>query len=64
MAVLTASFALAQGASAIAFVDTQVLIAAHPAQAEIAALGADLDAELQELLAQRQALITKQAGGA
>lgn len=45
----------------IAFVDTQALIAAHPAQSEIARLGEALDAELQELLGQRQALLQKQA---
>lgn len=45
----------------IAFVDTQLLIAAHPAQAEIAELGAALDAELQGLIAQRQALIARQS---
>ena len=58
----TISFAVAQADGfRLAFVDTQVLISAHPAQADIADLGAALDAELQELLAQRQALITKQA---
>ena len=44
----------------IAFVDTQALIAAHPAQEEIARLGEALDAELQELLGQRDALLQKQ----
>lgn len=44
----------------IAFVDTQALIAAHPAQAEIARMGEALDAELQELLGQRDALLQKQ----
>lgn len=44
----------------IAFVDTQALIAAHPAQEEIARLGEALDAELQELLGQRDALVQKQ----
>lgn len=44
----------------IAFVDTQALIAAHPAQDEIARLGEALDAELQELLGQRDALLQKQ----
>ncbi|MDZ7707084.1 MAG: OmpH family outer membrane protein [Trueperaceae bacterium] len=44
----------------IAFVDTQALIAAHPAQAEIARMGEALDAELQELLGQREALLQKQ----
>lgn len=46
----------------VAFVDTQALIAAHPAQAEIERIGEALDAELQELLGQRQALLQKQAG--
>jgi outer membrane protein len=45
----------------LAFVDTQALIAAHPAQSEIARLGEALDAELQELLGQRQGLLQKQA---
>jgi len=45
----------------LAFVDTQELIQAHPAQAEIARLGEALDAELQELLGQRQGLLQKQA---
>ncbi len=44
----------------IAFVDTQALISAHPAQAEIARMGEALDAELQELLGQRDALLQKQ----
>lgn len=67
--LLLASLGLAtaqgDGASAsfrLAFVDTQALIAAHPAQAEIASLGEALDAELQDLLGQRQALLQKQAG--
>lgn len=45
----------------LAFVDTQALIAAHPAQEEIARLGEALDGELQELLGQRQGLLQKQA---
>lgn len=44
----------------IAFVDTQALISAHPAQEEIARMGQALDAELQELLGQRDALLQKQ----
>jgi len=62
IAALSLSIAVAQdGLFRLAFVDTQVLIAAHPAQADIADLGAALDAELQELLAQRQALVNKAA---
>lgn len=62
LALLT-GLAFAQDGSPfrVAFVDTQALISAHPAQAEIASLGESLDAELQELLGQRQALVQKQA---
>lgn len=53
--------ASAQGDTApafrLAFVDTQALIAAHPAQADIERLGASLDAELADLTDQRDALL-------
>jgi outer membrane protein len=45
--------------SGIAFVDTQALIRAHPADAEISRLGESLDAELQDLVAQRDQLVAK-----
>lgn len=64
LAFLGLASAQNDGASApfrLAFVDTQALIAAHPAQGEIARLGEALDAELQELLGQRQGLLQKQA---
>ena len=43
----------------LAFVDTQALIRAHPADDEISRLGESLDAELQELVAQREQLVAK-----
>ena len=43
----------------LAFVDTQELIRAHPAQAEIERLGQALDTELQDLIGQRDALAAK-----
>lgn len=43
----------------LAFVDTQELIRAHPAQAEIERLGQALDTELQELIGQREELVAK-----
>lgn len=66
-AVLAVALAFAAGAVAqeagvtVAFVDTQALISAHPAQGDIDQLSGDLDAELQDLLAQRQELVDKQA---
>lgn len=66
LTALLALFALAtaqQSDSAagfdLAFVDTQQLIRAHPAQADIERLGEALDAELQELIGQRDELIAK-----
>ncbi len=59
-ALATAQEADSAASFSIAFVDTQALIAAHPAQAEIASMGEALDAELQELLGQRDALVQKQ----
>ena len=47
----------------LAFVDTQALIRAHPAQAEIDRLTQSLDGELQELLQQRQDLLGQAQNG-
>ncbi|MDR9391263.1 MAG: OmpH family outer membrane protein [Trueperaceae bacterium] len=66
-ALLAVALAFAAGAAAqeagatVAFVDTQALISAHPAQSQIDQLSGDLDAELQDLLAQRAELVDKQA---
>ena len=62
VAMAFAAGAVAQeGGVSVAFVDTQALISAHPAQGEIDQLTGTLDAELQDLLAQRQELVDKQA---
>ncbi len=55
------ALATAQNAPAfqIAFVDTQALIRAHPAEGEISRLSEALDSELQDLLGQRDQLIAK-----
>jgi outer membrane protein len=47
----------------LAFVDTQALIRAHPAQEEIDRLTQSLDGELQELLQQRQDLLGQAQNG-
>ena len=44
----------------LAFVDTQALIRAHPAAAEIEGIGQRLDQELEELLTQRDQLLRRQ----
>lgn len=55
-----AAFAPAQESDdsviSVAFVDTQQLIRAHPAGEEIARMSEELDAELEELVGQRQEL--------
>ena len=57
-----AAFAQAQETTTtldLAFVDTQALIRAHPANSRIEELGAALESELSELNAQRQELLNK-----
>lgn len=60
------SLAVAQAPAffGIAFVDTQALIRAHPAGAQIQEIGAALDAELAALIEQRDGLIAKAQSGA
>ena len=64
LAFALATVAVAQNADPaalrIAFVDTQALIRAHPASAQIEELSQALETELAELQGQRQELLTRQ----
>lgn len=63
LAFAFATLAVAQDAASgvlrLAFVDTQSLIRAHPASAEIERLGSALETELNELTGQREQLLAR-----
>ena len=64
LTLASVAFAQAPAVFGIAFVDTQALIRAHPAGAQIQEIGAALDAELASLVEQRDGLIAKAQSGA